>query len=72
MTGSSRLRAQRAVGSNDVGLICGKGSLNGCHAGREIALRIVPRIRPWWNPRRPNCGELQLGGGGPQMVGDVM
>jgi hypothetical protein len=42
------------------GVICGKDSHIGCHAGREIALGIARRIRPWWNPRRRDRGGLQL------------
>jgi hypothetical protein len=57
-------------------VICGEDSHVDRHAGREIqvvlGLGIVRRIRPWCNPRRRDHGELQLRGGGLQMVGDVM
>jgi hypothetical protein len=41
-------------------VICGQGSHIDRHAGREIALGIVRRIRPWWNLRRHDRGELEM------------
>jgi hypothetical protein len=68
---STRRRCSGQLAAMTWCVICGKGSYIGCHAGREIALGIVRRIRPWWDARRRDRGELQLRGGGLQMVGDV-
>lgn len=59
MQESRSLRTQRAVqlAGTMWWVICGKGSHIDRHAGHEIALGIVRRIRSWWNLRRcDDCG----------------
>lgn len=49
------------------GVICGEGSHIDRHTGREIALGIVRRTRPWWNLREDVICSGKL-----QVVSDVM